>query len=108
MTSTSRPRLPYKVKIHDDPTPLASVYSPLQSGFIRVVHILGFAANGLLDCQLRTQHLNEGPYTAISYTWNPETSIWYSRPTQKGKLIRINNSLVSVRDKVADLLCLMQ
>lgn len=108
MTSILTPRLPYKPHFSGSAGSLARIYGIVDRGHIRTVHIEGFDANGVLQCQLRVHGLSDEHYSTISYVWNPETSIWYNRPTQRGKPISINGKIVSVRDKIADILCLMQ
>jgi hypothetical protein len=94
MTSIPTPRLPYRPQFSGSTGSLAQVYD--------------IVASGVLQCQLRSHGLSDERYSTISYVWNPETSIWYSRPAQRGKPISINDKIVSVRDKIADILCLMQ
>jgi hypothetical protein len=104
-------RLPYSPHGGQSSRPLAEVYSPVQRGYIRVVHIQGFDDDGLLVCSLDTQALTDeaaAPYTAISYTWSEGTSIWYGKPRTKDKPIKVNGIVVSVRSKIADILCLAQ
>jgi hypothetical protein len=108
MASVSKPRLPYKPEFSGSAGSLAQIYDIVERGNIRIVHIRGFDANGVLQCELRSHGLSDEHYSTISYVWNPETSIWYTRPTQRGKPISINGRIVSVRDKIADILCLMQ
>ena len=64
----------------------AGIYTPLTPSQIRLVRLEG-VSNGILSCRLiqvertreRTRDLN---YCAVSYTWDPSTSIWYDRPDQ--------------------------
>lgn len=63
--------------------PLAEIYSPVQRGYIRVVHIQVFDGDVLLECSLDTQALTDeaaAPYTAISHTRSEWISIWYGKP----------------------------
>jgi hypothetical protein len=108
MAKSSPSRLPYTSKTKEHPVSLSSLYSRVQNGSIRVVKTRGFDQNGLLECDLSIQELNREPYTAVSYTWDPDTSIWYGSPTVQTKPIKLNNCIVSIRHKVADILCLMQ
>lgn len=108
MPLSALPRLPYEPEFCGKSLPLANIYSRVQEDSIRVIRIQGFGGKGLLKCRLETQGLEQGPYTAISYTWNPNASVWYQPPSKDGKLVRINGQVVSIRDKVADILCLMQ
>ena len=107
MTSGALPQLPYQPRYNGPVTPLANIYSSVGRGSIRIVRILGFDSSGLLECQLQVVEITTQPYTAISYTWNPNASVWYDPPSKNGKPIRIGTTVVSVRDKVADILCLM-
>ncbi|KAH7389332.1 heterokaryon incompatibility protein-domain-containing protein [Phaeosphaeria sp. MPI-PUGE-AT-0046c] len=107
MTSSTGPRLPYKPQSSGAAGSLAHIYDNVDRGCIRIVHIKGFDEAGVLQCQLRSHGLADEYYATISYVWNPETSIWYSRPSQRGKPISINSQVVSVRDKIAEILCLM-
>jgi len=108
MVENVSPRLPYIPRTTEDSVGLPSLYTDVQHGFIRVVKIGVFGQDGLLMCKLNIQKLNHEPYTAISYTWNPETSVWYGNPVMQMKPIRLNGHVVLVRHKIADILCLMQ
>jgi len=108
MADPLSPRLPYEPDFGHASVPLSNIYEPVPKGFIRTVRILGFGARGLLRCRLQSQRFDRHPYAAISYTWNPDAGAWYHPPSKKDKPIRVNGKVVTVREKVVDILCLMQ
>ena len=46
-------------------------------------------------------------YAAISYTWDTDDRIWYEQYTVEPKAICVDDEIVAVSDKVANILSLM-
>jgi hypothetical protein len=105
--------LPYDPKVNfKGPLPaLASVYTPLGKVEYRLLQVSGFDHYGILRCTLHNMpfEMDTTPsYTAISYTWDEAERIWYGEYNMSEKPVRINGTAVSVRNKVANILCLAQ
>ena len=90
--------------------PLSELYKPLARGYIRLLLILDFNADGIVTCSLDPVALEdaERTYTAISYTWDEQERRWYGKHNTLPKVIIINGNHVIVPDKVANIIAMME
>lgn len=110
MTSDDRCiELPYQPNLRraEPVSSLQSVYTPVRPGEFRLLKVVGRDSQGCLLTNLHRQQLQDHlPYIAISYTWSEKDRLWYGKYDISSKPIRINDVLVVVSDKVANILCL--
>jgi len=87
--------------------PESMIYEDLDIGQFRVLRLNGYTDQGVLKCSLRGAfHETVSKYSAISYTWNETERVWYGKYNASPKPIWINDKLVQVVDKVANILCI--
>lgn len=86
----------------------SGIYRFLAPTQIRLIEINSLDNRGALHCRLQyVERASPRTYTAVSYAWALEESIWYGKPHGRDLPLYMDGKLVNVREKAANILSLM-